>query len=106
MSDLKRLIDLPRNEAVKIRRRQMVGVMKEIYDEENYLCYSEEDLRNYKPSKVGRKPKPVAKFSGNPEEVSKKVKDLVTVCHENGIYTLKDFIEFVNCALNESKGEN
>ena len=40
MSDIKRLIDLSRTEAGKIRARQKAGAMKEYYDEENYLCYS------------------------------------------------------------------
>ena len=51
---LKRIIELPYNEARKIRARQNVGTMKEYYDKEQYLCYDEEELKNYKPKKRGR----------------------------------------------------
>lgn len=51
---LKRIIELTYNEARKIRARQKVGTMKEYYDEEQYLCYDEEELKTYKPKKSGR----------------------------------------------------
>ena len=51
---LKRIIELPYNEARKIRARQKVGTMKEYYDKEKYLCFKEEELKNYKPRKIGR----------------------------------------------------
>ena len=57
MSDIKRLISLSRSEASKIRNRQLNGTMGEYYDDEDYLCYSEQELRDWKPKKIGRKPK-------------------------------------------------
>ena len=51
---LKRIIELPYNEARKIRARQKVGTMKEYYDDDQYLCFDEEELKNYKPKKIGR----------------------------------------------------
>lgn len=51
---IKRLVSLPHKEACKIRARQMVGTMTSYYDEQNYLCYSEEELENYIPNKSGR----------------------------------------------------
>lgn len=51
---LKRLISLPHSEATKIRERQKAGTMTEFYDDEQYLCYSEEELQSYKPKKRGR----------------------------------------------------
>lgn len=52
---IKRLISLTHSEATKIRERQKVGTMTEFYDDENYLCYSEEEYENYKGKKRGRK---------------------------------------------------
>ena len=49
-----RLISLPHSEATKIRERQKAGTMTEFYDDEQYLCFSEEELKNYKPKKRGR----------------------------------------------------
>lgn len=49
-----RLISLPHSQATKIRERQKAGTMTEFYDDEQYLCYSEEELQNYKPKKRGR----------------------------------------------------
>lgn len=51
---LKRIIELPYNEARKIRARQKVGTMKEYYDDDQYLCFDEEELKSYKPRKDGR----------------------------------------------------
>lgn len=51
---LTRLISLPHSQATKIRERQKAGTMTEFYDDEQYLCYSEEELKNYKPKKRGR----------------------------------------------------
>lgn len=51
---LKRIIELPYNEARKIRARQKVGTMKEYYDDDQYLCFEEDELKNYKPRKDGR----------------------------------------------------
>jgi hypothetical protein len=50
-----RLISLPHSQATKIRERQKAGTMTEFYDDELYLCFSEEELKNYKPKKRGRK---------------------------------------------------
>ncbi len=55
----KRLIELPRGEATKIRARQKSGTMTELYDEEQYLCFDEEELVTYKPKKVGRPAKTI-----------------------------------------------
>lgn len=49
-----RLISLPHSQATKIRERQKAGTMTEFYDDEQYLCFSEEELKNYKPKKRGR----------------------------------------------------
>lgn len=54
---IKRLISLPHSEACKIRARQLAGTITELYDADNYLCYSEEELKRYKPRKCGRPPK-------------------------------------------------
>jgi hypothetical protein len=54
---IKRLISLTHSEATKIRERQKVGTMTEFYDDEHYLCYSEEEYKNYKGMKRGRKSK-------------------------------------------------
>lgn len=54
---IRRLISLAHSEATKIRERQKVGTMTEFYDDEKYLCYSEEEYLNYKGNKRGRKPK-------------------------------------------------
>jgi hypothetical protein len=51
---LTRLISLPHSQATKIRERQKAGTMTEFYDDEQYLCFSEEELKNYKPKKRGR----------------------------------------------------
>lgn len=51
---LTRLISLPYKEAHRIRERQKSGTMTEFYDDEQYLCFSEEELKNYKPKKRGR----------------------------------------------------
>jgi hypothetical protein len=52
---VKRLIELPEIEYRKIRFRQTKGTMKQFIDEEGYLCYDEEEYRNWKPRKAGRK---------------------------------------------------
>lgn len=54
---MKRLVCLDLAEARKIRGRQLRGSMTELYDDENYLCYDEEELKNWTPLKCGRKPK-------------------------------------------------
>lgn len=59
---IKRLISLPYRDAHRIRERQKAGTMKEYYDREHYLCYSEDDYINYKPKKCGRKPKGTKKW--------------------------------------------
>lgn len=53
---IKRLFSLSHNEARKIRARQLAGTMSEFYDEEQYLCYSEEEYKSYTGKKRGRKP--------------------------------------------------
>lgn len=57
MKDLQRLISLTHSDAVKIRTRQLNGTMSEFYDDEKYLCFSMNELINWKPKKVGRKAK-------------------------------------------------
>lgn len=52
---MKRLIDLTFSEASKIRARQKNGTMTELFDNEQYLCFDEEELKNWKPRKNGRK---------------------------------------------------
>ena len=51
---LKRLIDLNQSEAARIRARQKVGTMSELYDDKYYLCYDADELKSYKPRKSGR----------------------------------------------------
>ena len=51
---IKRLVSLPYRDARRIRERQKAGTMTEFYDDEQYLCYSEEEYINYKPKKSGR----------------------------------------------------
>lgn len=55
--DLKRVISLPHSEAMKIYARINNGTMKEYFDDEEYLCYDKEELKNWKSKKVGRKPR-------------------------------------------------
>ena len=57
---MKRLVELTHSEAQKIRSRQLKGTMKELYDQENYLCFDEIEYKNWKPRKNGRKPKRIA----------------------------------------------
>jgi fibrillarin-like rRNA methylase len=54
---MKRLIELSHSEASKIRARQNNGTMSELYDCEKYLCYDEQEYKEWKPKKSGRKPK-------------------------------------------------
>ena len=54
---LVRLISLSKKDAAKIRDRQMIGTMNEYYDDEKYLCFDDQELKAWKPRKVGRKPK-------------------------------------------------
>lgn len=61
---IKRLISLPHSEACKIRARQLAGTMTEFYDDEQYLCFSEEELKNYKPKKRGRPSKAKGEKNG------------------------------------------
>lgn len=56
---MKRLIELTKTEAAKIRSRQKNGTMTELYDDKNYLCFDEKELKNWQPSKTGRKPKKI-----------------------------------------------
>lgn len=58
---MKRLVDLTHSEAQKIRSRQLNGTMKELYDAEYYLCFDENEYKNWKPKKLGRKPKKLLK---------------------------------------------
>ena len=53
---LKRLIELTREEASKIRARQKAKTMGEYYDSEQYLCYETKELETYRPRKSGRPP--------------------------------------------------
>ena len=52
---MKRLAELPHNEYRKIRDRQKKGTMRELIDEYGYLCIDEEEYKNWKPKKAGRK---------------------------------------------------
>lgn len=56
---MKRLIELTKKDAAKIRSRQKNGTMTELYDDEYYLCFDEKELKNWQPSKTGRKPKKI-----------------------------------------------
>lgn len=53
---LVRLRDLYTVDAQKIRSRQKKQTMSEYFDEEGYLCFSQEEYDAWKPKKVGRKP--------------------------------------------------
>ena len=59
---LKRLNDL-RLENNKLYRRiamrQTKGTMGYFVDNEGYVCYDTEELKNWKPKKAGRKPKEI-----------------------------------------------
>ena len=54
---LKRIAELPRDEAARIRARQAKGTMAVYFDAENYICYDADEFANWKPKKIGRKPK-------------------------------------------------
>ena len=57
---LKRLNDLRNvNDKLysKIAERQRRGRMSYFVDNEGYVCYDDEELKNWKPRKAGRKPK-------------------------------------------------
>lgn len=55
---LKRVCDLPSiTESNRIYNRIRIGTMKYYEDEEGYACYDEDELKNYKPRKNGRKSK-------------------------------------------------
>ncbi len=56
---LVRLVSLSRKEACKIRDRQLKGTMTELYDDEKYLCFDDQELKVWKPRKCGRKPKEI-----------------------------------------------
>lgn len=57
MIKLKRLADLEHGERRTIQARQNAGTMTKHIDSDGYLCFNEEELKTYKPRKVGRKPK-------------------------------------------------
>lgn len=101
MSDIKRLIDLSRTEAGKIRARQKAGAMKEYYDEENYLCYSIQELENYKKGKAGRKPVMSINFVGKAEDVIKEIRSTIKFCKEMGFTTVAELIEYDECLKNK-----
>lgn len=52
---IKRVFSMPHSEAVKIRNRQRKGTMKEIYDDDCYLCFDVEEYANWTPKKSGRR---------------------------------------------------
>lgn len=55
---LKRVCDLPTvTESNRIYNRIRTGRMKYYEDDEGYACYDEDELKNYKPRKNGRKSK-------------------------------------------------
>lgn len=54
---IKRVFELDKTEARKIRARQRCGTMEEYYDDDCYICYDTKEYENWRPSKVGRKPK-------------------------------------------------
>lgn len=54
---LVRLNDLSRNDARKIRARQIRGRMQVKFDDQNYICYDEDELNAWQSKKRGRKPK-------------------------------------------------
>lgn len=51
---IKRVIDA--KEKNLIYSRQQRGRMTQLFDEEGYTCYDEEEFENWKPKKIGRKP--------------------------------------------------
>ena len=56
--NLKRIVDLPTiGESKKVYDRIRRGSMKYYEDDEGYACYDEDELKNYKPRKNGRKSK-------------------------------------------------
>lgn len=101
MSDIKRLIDLPRNEANKIRARQKAGSMNEYYDDENYLCYSVQELENFQKAKAGRKPVKAITFMGKAEDVVKEIRNTIKFCKEMGFTTVAELIEYDECLKNK-----
>ena len=54
---IKRVFSLPPAKARKIRARQKNGTMKEIYDDDCFICFDVEEYNNWKPLKRGRKAK-------------------------------------------------
>ena len=51
---IKRLSNCKHSYSQRIRARQRSGTMKEYYDDENYLCFDEDELETYVPKKRGR----------------------------------------------------
>lgn len=54
---IKRICELNKTEASKIRARQKNGTMEEYYDDDCYICYDVDEYKNWKPRKNGRKVK-------------------------------------------------
>lgn len=54
---LKRIAELSRTEASRIRARQNQKTMSVYFDDENYMCFDLDEYNNWKSKKVGRKPK-------------------------------------------------
>lgn len=53
---LKRLTSCSTTDYRAIRARQRRGTLSEYYDEQGYVCYDENELKDWKPAKRGRKP--------------------------------------------------
>ena len=77
---LTRLISLPYKEAHRIRERQKAGTMTEFYDDEQYLCFSEEELKNYKPKKRGRPVKRQKEKWKNEENTTNRCNTQGNIC--------------------------
>lgn len=101
MAQLKRLNDLPRSQANKIRARQKAGAMNEYFDKEGYLCYSVAEHENYKKGKAGRKPVQYFKLAGNINEVVKEIENTLKICKEKGFTTIAELIEYDECLKNK-----
>ena len=54
---LKRVVEVSRTVAAKIRSRQNNGTMTLYFDNDGYTCFDTEEYDNWKSKKVGRKPK-------------------------------------------------
>ena len=52
----RRVVDLSIEERSVVYQRMKYGSIHKYYDDENYLCFDDSELANWKPRKRGRKP--------------------------------------------------